>query len=153
MDPPPATDPAPRRADQPAPPTQPSPSALFAGVLDEFAKIVGPEAARTTFHYASVQEGRRIADVHGRDTVGALAAVDAVIGSRSRILADELSIVRIGIVNSTFLRAADQVRLGIMSGLLEGVLHATRGVPHHATWLPTEPGQERVLELRRTDMD
>lgn len=121
-------------------------SGLFGDLLDRFTEIVGPAASEATFHYASLQEGMRLAQGHGpRDLAQALARVDAVVGQRSRILEDR-DRIRVAVSGSALLSSGNPVRQAVVRGLIEGVLRVVRGRPYTGRITPEASG-EFILEF------
>jgi hypothetical protein len=121
-------------------------SGLFGDLLDRFTEIVGPAASEATFHYASLQEGMRLAQGHGpRDLAQALARVDAVVGQRSRIVEDR-DRIRVAVSGSALLSSGNPVRQAVVRGLIEGVLRVVRGRPYTGRIMP-EPSGEFTLEF------
>ncbi|MEA3189661.1 MAG: hypothetical protein QOD77_243 [Thermoplasmata archaeon] len=125
---------------------------LFGGLLDRFCEVVGPAASEATFHYAAVQEGLRLGAGHGpKGLDSALAAVDAVLGHRSRLTADG-DVLRLAITDSPILAGGKPVRLAVVRGLVEGTLRAVRGKAYTGKFLEGRAeGDEALLELRMED--
>lgn len=116
----------PALADASRPPTPAHPEApmgLFGGLLDRFAEIVGDGPSYATFHFASQQEGARLAaGATARDVPDLLQRVDSILGHHSRLGEASPDCVRIDVTGSPLVRS--RVGIGIILGLLEGLLKA-----------------------------
>lgn len=125
-------------------------ASLFGNLLDRFCEVVGPAASEATFHYAALQEGMRLGAGHGPAGLpGALAAIDAMLGQRSRVVASD-DAVRIAITGSPLLVGRKPVRLAVVRGLLEGMMRAVRGRAYTGQFLEGRAGEgaDALLELR-----
>lgn len=108
-----------------APPAFSGPIGLFGGLLDRFTEIVGDGPSYATFHFASQQEGARLAAGAGpADLPDLLHRVDAILGHHSHLVDSGPDAVRIDVADSALL-GGGRVSFGILLGFLEGLLKAT----------------------------
>jgi len=132
----------------PPPRKEDEPSGFLGDLMDHLADLVGPAAGAAMFHYAAFKEGQRLgAQAAGQPLPEALRSLDAVLQHRSRVLVEEAAKVVVEVTQSPFLAAPSPTREAVATGLLEGFLHAHRGIPFHATI--TRKGGALFFELRR----
>ncbi|MCA1819682.1 MAG: hypothetical protein LC620_06510 [Halobacteriales archaeon] len=97
-------------------------------LLDRFTELVGPAASQSTMHQDSVMEGQRLGrGCRVSDLPPALDRIDGLLNNKSRILHDSKETVRIAVAGSSLLACRNPVQQAVVLGLVEGVLHGSRG--------------------------
>lgn len=100
---------------------------LISGLLGHMRQIVGEGASYAMLHYGAVEEGKRLGAAYGAaDLAGALERLDAILLQKSEILADEAGRVTLRVQGSSFLATGQRSVQGVVVGLLEGCLAASR---------------------------
>lgn len=105
---------------------KPAPEAgLLGGLLTRFTEIVGEGPGYATFHFASQQEGARLAaDCRPADLPELLVRIDAILGHHSRLLECNAQHVRLQVDSAPLLRGAGRTGAGVVLGFWEGVLRS-----------------------------
>lgn len=139
------------------PPAVPSPAvagaALFGGLVERFTEIVGEGPSYATFHFASMQEGARLAaGADARDLPQILARVDSILGQHSGIVQapdgmGSSDVVVLAVDDSPMLESRGKVGAGIVIGFLEGVLKAVHKRPYEGVMESLE-GHHAMLRFR-----
>ncbi len=109
------------------------PLALLQGLLDPVQSLIGKQAGTSLFHFAAVQEGRRISRSHARDGLPrVLAHLDAMLDQKTEIREETNGRVLLVVRRALPLDAATPAG-GIVVGLLEGAVAELRGEPYVGT--------------------
>ncbi len=116
-------------------------------ILSSVRGVVGEDAYEAMFHYAAVQEGKRIAsEGKDEDLETALGRLDDVLGQRSRLIQNGSSTLRIHVIDSPLIRSEDTTMRALMIGLLQGLVSARQRRPYHGKLLdPPEDGFRGML--------
>jgi len=123
---------------------------LVSGLLGHIKQIVGDGASYAMLHYGAVEEGKRIgAGYDNKGLHAMLARIDAVLAQQSDVLKDDGDTVTVRVHSSPLLKTGHRSVQGIVVGLLEGALSASRhGRFKGAVVQPTTAG-ELTAELKR----
>lgn len=123
---------------------------LVSGLLGHIRQIVGDGASYAMLHYGAVEEGKRIgSSAANLDFAQAVARIDAVLGQESELVKDDATAVTVRVRESAFLRTGHRSVQGIVVGLLEGALSASRHGRFKGSIQPTSTKEELVVELKR----
>lgn len=111
------------------PPTPRNPLALIEGLLTPMRRLMGDEAGTSLFHYAAVQEGRRLAgDTRRSDLPRLLARLDEMLDQHTEMEETGPHTVRLH-VHGPHPTGTTDATLTVLLGLFEGALGATYGRP------------------------
>lgn len=123
---------------------------LISGLLGHIKQIVGDGASYAMLHYGAVEEGKRLGSGYSpQDLAKVLERIDAVLGQKTEVLKDDGGSVTVRVVQSPLLKTGHRSMQGVVVGLLEGSLAATR----HGRFkgqVVQPPGKDEVtIELKR----
>lgn len=115
---------------------------LVSGILGHLKQIVGEGASYSMLHYGALEEGKRVGVAYGAiDLALLLGRFDAILAQRSEVEHDDGEAVRVRVHSSELLRSGHRAAQGIVVGLLEGALCASRNARYRASVLaPSAPG-------------
>ncbi|HEX2021965.1 MAG TPA: hypothetical protein VHH36_04585 [Candidatus Thermoplasmatota archaeon] len=123
---------------------------LIAGLLTHMKQIVGDGASYAMLHYGAMEEGKRFGGGYGaNDLPQVLERIDSVLLQRSEVLADDGATVRVRVFQSPLLATGQRSVQGVILGLLEGALSASRQGRYKGALVPTADKGELVVELKR----
>lgn len=123
---------------------------LIAGLLTHMKQIVGDGASYAMLHYGAMEEGKRFGGGFGAgDLPQVLGRIDTVLLHRSEVLADDGATVRVRVFDSQLLATGQRSVQGVILGLLEGALSASRQGRYKGALVPTAEKGELVVELKR----
>lgn len=122
---------------------------LIAGLVTHMKQIVGDGACYAMLHYGAMEEGKRFgAAAADQDLTHTLGRIDRILGQTSEVVSDNGGDVVIRIHSSPLVDTGQRAIHGIILGLVEGTLTATRRARYKGT-LRTGSGGELLLELRK----
>lgn len=123
---------------------------LIAGLLTHMKQIVGEGASYAMLHYGAMEEGKRFGAGYGpADLPRLMERIDGVLGHRSQLLKDEGNLVSVRVHASPLLLTGQRSVQGVILGLLEGALTASRQARYKGTILPAAEKGELLLDLKR----
>lgn len=123
---------------------------LISGLLAHIKQIVGDGASYAMLHYGAVEEGKRLGSGYGAgDLAKILERIDAVLGHRSEILKDDGGAVTVRVQASALLRTGHRSMQGVVVGLLEGSLAASRHGRYKGQVVQPTGKDDLTIELKR----
>ncbi|HVM45287.1 MAG TPA: hypothetical protein VM582_05075 [Candidatus Thermoplasmatota archaeon] len=121
---------------------------LMTGLLAHMRQIVGDGACYAMLHYGATEEGKRLgAGVDAGALPGVLARLDGLLQQRTEVLKDEGDVVALRVHSSALLQGSERPVHGIILGLLEGALTASRAARYRGSVVAGDG--ELFVELRR----
>jgi hypothetical protein len=122
---------------------------LVSGLLGHIKQIVGDGASYAMLHYGAVEEGKRIGAAYGSAELSdMLARIDSVLAQRSEVLKDDGATLTVRVHSSALLSTGHRSVQGIVVGLLEGALSASRHARYKGL-LVAHAQDEITAELKR----
>ncbi|MFA5861961.1 MAG: hypothetical protein WDA16_09745 [Candidatus Thermoplasmatota archaeon] len=123
---------------------------LVSGLLGHIKQIVGDGASYAMLHYGAVEEGKRIGSAYNsQDLVQILGRIDSALAQQSEVIKDDGTTVTVRVHSSALLRTGHRSVQGIVVGLLEGALSASRHGRYKGTVVQPLGQDELVAELKR----
>ena len=123
---------------------------LIAGLLTHMKQIVGDGASYAMLHYGAMEEGKRFGGGFGQaDLPKVLARIDAVLYQTSEVVEDGGDSLRIRVHSSALLLTGQRSVQGVILGLLEGALSASRQGRYKGAVLQSAEKGELIVELKR----
>lgn len=123
---------------------------LIAGLLTHMKQIVGDGASYAMLHYGAMEEGKRFGGGYGaNDLPKVLDRLDTVLLQKSEVLADDGATVRVRVHSSPLLATGQRSVQGVILGLLEGALSASRQGRYKGSIVTGAEKGELILELKR----
>lgn len=123
---------------------------LIAGLLTHMKQIVGDGASYAMLHYGAMEEGKRFGGgFAAKDLPEVLGRIDAVLLQTSEIVEDGGDALRIRVHSSPLLSTGQRSVQGVILGLLEGALSASRQGRYKGVVLQSAEKGELVVELKR----
>lgn len=123
---------------------------LISGLLGHMKQIVGDGASYAMLHYGAVEEGKRLAaGTSAADLPRVLERIDAILQHRTEVVKDDGSIVTLRVHSSGLLRTGHRSMQGIVVGLLEGSLAASRQGRFKGQIVQPAGKDELTIELKR----
>ena len=121
---------------------------LIAGLLSHMRQIVGDGACYAMLHYGAMEEGKRFGAGTGpSDLPRVLARFDELLLHKTEIVKDNGTDVTLRIHASPFLDAGQRPVQGVILGLVEGALTASRAGRYKGSVVAGNG--ELLLELKR----
>lgn len=121
---------------------------LISGLLGHMRQIVGDGACYAMLHYGAMEEGKRIgAGTDPADLSQVLGHLDLLLLQRTEVLKDEGSTVTLRVHSSGLLEGNQRAVHGIILGLFEGALTASRSGRFRGAAIASEDGL--LIELKR----
>lgn len=121
---------------------------LISGLIGHMRQIVGDGACYAMLHYGAMEEGKRFgAGASATELSTVLSRLDELLLQRSEILKDDGSTVTIRVHSSAFLDSNQRAMQGVILGLVEGALTASRSGRYKGTVL--NGNGELLVELKR----
>jgi hypothetical protein len=123
---------------------------LVSGLLGHIRQIVGDGASYAMLHYGAVEEGKRFGSGYGpMDLPKVLQRIDAVLLHESEVAKDDVDVVTVRVRASPLLRTGHRSVQGIVVGLLEGALSASRQGRFKGQIVQPATKDELTVELKR----
>jgi hypothetical protein len=123
---------------------------LVSGLLGHIRQIVGDGASYAMLHYGAVEEGKRLGAGYGAaDLPKLLERIDGILVQSTEIAKDDGGVVTVRVKDSQLVRTGHRSVQGIVMGLLEGALSASRQGRYKGTVVQTGTKDELTLELKR----
>ena len=123
---------------------------LISGLLAHIKQIVGDGASYAMLHYGAVEEGKRLGSSYrAGDLVPLLRRVDALLSHQSEVVKDDGSNLTIRVQQSRLLSTGHRSMQGIVVGLFEGALSASRQARYKGQIVQPVTQGELTVELRR----
>lgn len=123
---------------------------LISGILGHMRQIVGEGASYAMLHYGAVEEGKRIGSAYGPDDLPlVLTHLDAILRHRSDLLQDDGGTVTVRVDASSFLATGPPAVEGVLVGLLEGCLGASRQARFRGQVVASASPGDVTIQLRR----
>lgn len=123
---------------------------LISGLLAHMRQIVGDGASYALLHYGAVEEGKRLgAGCAPGDLGKVLERMDALLGQRSEVVKDDGASLTVRVHESALLRTGQRSMQGLVMGLLEGSLAASRHGRYKGQIVPSAGADGLTIELRR----
>jgi hypothetical protein len=121
---------------------------LISGLIAHMRQIVGDGACYAMLHYGAMEEGKRFGAGTGpADLPKVLGRFDELLLQRTEILKDEGGAVTLRIHSSALLDQNLRAMQGVVLGLVEGALTASRSGRYKGSMVAGEG--ELLLELKR----
>ena len=121
---------------------------LISGLISHMKQIVGDGACYAMLHYGAMEEGKRFGAGTGpSDLPKVLDRFDQLLFHKTEILKDEGSHVTLRVHSSPFLEQNQRAMHGVLLGLVEGALTASRAGRFKGSVVAGTG--ELLLELRR----
>lgn len=121
---------------------------LISGLVAHMRQIVGDGACYAMLHYGAMEEGKRFGNGTGpTDLPKVLDRFDQLLQHRTEILKDDGSTVTLRVHSSAFLENNQRALHGVILGLVEGALTASRAGRYKGTVVAGSG--ELLLELKR----
>lgn len=123
---------------------------LISGLLGHIKQIVGDGASYAMLHYGAVEEGKRLGSGYAPQDFGkVLERIDAVLGHKTEVLKDDGGTITVRIQQSALLRTGHRSMQGVVVGLLEGSLAASRHGRFKGQVVQPAGKDEMTVELKR----
>lgn len=124
------------------------PVQLIAGLILHMRQIVGDGACYAMLHYGAMEEGKRFASGTGASDLPKLVdRFDQLLLHKTEILKDEGGLVTLRIHSSPFADANQRAMHGVILGLVEGALTASRACRYKGIVAARE--DELLIELKK----
>jgi hypothetical protein len=121
---------------------------LISGLLGHMRQIVGDGACYAMLHYGAMEEGKRFgASTPPDDLARMLARFDQLLQQKTELLKDDGANVMLRVHSSPLLDGNHRAVHGIILGLVEGALTASRAGRYKGSAVAGKG--ELLLELRR----
>jgi len=121
---------------------------LISGLITHMRQIVGDGACYAMLHYGAMEEGKRFGSgMGGSDFVKVLDRFDQLLVQKTEVLKDDGQTVTLRVHSSAFLDSNLRAMHGIILGLVEGALTASRAGRFKGSVVAGNG--ELLLELRR----
>ena len=121
---------------------------LISGLVSHMRQIVGDGACYAMLHYGAMEEGKRFGAGTGpSDLSKVLGRFDELLLHKTEILKDDGATVTLRVHSSPFLEQNQRAMQGVLLGLVEGALTASRAGRFKGS-IVVGSG-ELLLELRR----
>lgn len=121
---------------------------LISGLISHMRQIVGDGACYAMLHYGAMEEGKRFGAGTGPgDLSKVLDRFDHLLLHKTEILKDDGANVTLRIHSSPFLDANQRAMHGVVLGLVEGALTASRAGRYKGSVVPGNG--ELVVDLKR----
>lgn len=123
---------------------------LISGLLGHIKQIVGDGASYAMLHYGAVEEGKRLGSGYApQDFPKILERIDAVLGHKAEVLKDDGGAITVRIHQSPLLKTGHRSMQGVVVGLLEGSLAASRHGRFKGQVVQPAGKDEMTVELKR----
>lgn len=121
---------------------------LISGLITHMKQIVGDGACYAMLHYGAMEEGKRFGSGAGpQDLPKVLDRFDHLLQQKTEVLKDEGATVTLRVHSSAFLDSNLRAVHGIILGLVEGALTASRSGRYKGSVVAGNG--ELLLELKR----
>lgn len=121
---------------------------LIVGLIGHMKQIVGDGACYAMLHYGAMEEGKRFgAGQSPQDLPHVLGRLDQLLLQKTEILKDDGQTVTLRVHSSSFLDSNQRAIHGVVLGLLEGALTASRSGRYKG--LVIAGNDELLVELKR----
>lgn len=121
---------------------------LIAGLISHMRQIVGDGACYAMLHYGAMEEGKRFGSGMGAsDLPKVVERFDELLLHKTEILKDEGQLVTLRVHSSPFLDANQRAMHGVILGLVEGALTASRAGRYKGVVVAGD--HELLIELKR----
>jgi hypothetical protein len=121
---------------------------LISGLISHMRQIVGEGACYAMLHYGAMEEGKRFGSgASAADLPKVLERFDQLLLHKTEILKDEGAAVTLRVHSSAFLDTNLRAMHGIVLGLVEGALTASRAGRYKGSVVAGTG--ELLLELKR----
>lgn len=123
---------------------------LISGLITHMKQIVGDGACYAMLHYGAMEEGKRFGSAYAENDVPhALERIDSILMQKSEVVTDDGAVVTIRITASPLLQTGQRAVQGIILGLMEGALTATRKARYKGAVLQSGTPNELLIELKK----
>jgi hypothetical protein len=126
---------------------------LVSGLLAHIKQIVGDGASYAMLHYGAVEEGKRLGQGYQPNELPkALSRLDAILAHKSEVVKDDGGSVTVRVHSSPLLKTGHRSVQGIVVGLMEGTLSASRHGRYKGVvveGLAGSPQGEITIELKK----
>lgn len=121
---------------------------LIAGLIGHMKQIVGDGACYAMLHYGAMEEGKRFgAGTSAQDLPKVIGRIDELLLHKTEILKDDGGSVALRVHSSAFFDPNQRAMHGVILGLVEGALTASRAGRYKGTVVAGDG--ELLLELKR----
>lgn len=121
---------------------------LISGLISHMRQIVGDGACYAMLHYGAMEEGKRFGSGMGpSDLPKVVDRFDQLLQHKTEILKDDGSTVTLRVHSSAFLASNQRAVHGVILGLVEGALTASRAGRYKGAVVAGNG--ELLLELKR----
>lgn len=121
---------------------------LISGLITHMRQIVGDGACYAMLHYGAMEEGKRFGTGAGpQDLPRLVDRFDELLQHKTEILKDDGGTVTLRVHSSAFLQSNLRAMHGIVLGLVEGALTASRSGRYKGTVVAGNG--ELLIELKR----
>lgn len=123
---------------------------LIAGLISHMKQIVGDGACYAMLHYGAMEEGKRLgAGNASGDFQVVLEKFDKLLQHHTELVKDDGATLVLRVHSSEFLATGHRAVQGIILGLVEGALTATRNARYKGAIVQSTSQGEMILELTR----
>lgn len=121
---------------------------LISGLVTHMRQIVGDGACYAMLHYGAMEEGKRFgAGASASDLPKVLDRLDQLLLQRTEIIHDEGTSVTLRVHSSEFLDRGNRALQGVILGLVEGALTASRAARYKGSVVACDG--ELLLEIQK----
>lgn len=123
---------------------------LVSGLLAHIKQIVGDGASYAMLHYGALEEGKRLGSAYSaQDLARMLERFDALLSQQTEVVKDDGATLTVRVHSSELLKTGHRAVQGIVVGLLEGSLSASRHGRYKGNVVQPTAAGELTVELKR----